>query len=476
MKKNSILQYAFLLFVISSSLSVFPVLTVNAQDLALKKTIELDSYLEEVRVKFPLIVAAERDRDRAAGENISALGEFDIKWKSKASFIPEGYYETNRFDSIVEKPTSLWGMNLFSGYRQGNGNFAVYDGKDETTPAGEVRAGMQLPLLRDREIDDRRAGLAITEVEMKTVEFGIQNKKIEVIQKASKSYWVWVSFGKRLGIAKDLLVTAKERDYGIRERVSQGDLPEFELKDNQRTVLQRETQLIKAERSYQQASIELSVFISDEEGLSVMPKEIQLPKKMLPPGPMPVHSRVELEEIALKDRPEAKLLQFQKEQVLIENKLANNQTNPKLDFLFEVSKGIGQGQDNKEPTNLESGVLLEIPIQVRKAEGKIISTQAKMNKLDSQIEFFKQRIKADVQDALSALTNAREQIDIVRKELKFARELEQGERDRFAAGESTILIVNLREQATADAAIKEIDSLAEYHIAEANLKAALGEF
>jgi hypothetical protein len=42
-------------------------------------------------------------------------------------------------------------------------------------------------------------------------------------------------------------------------------------------------------------------------------------------------------------------------------------------------------------------------------------------------------------------------------------------------GESSIFIVNLREQATADTAVKEVEALQEYHIAEANLKAALGE-
>lgn len=433
----------------------------------------LKSVMDIVHERFPLILGAEQEIRRAEGERRSALGEFDIKWKSKASFIPEGYYKTSRVDSVIEKPTSAWGMNFYGGYRQGDNGFAVYDEKYETLPAGELRAGVEIPLLRNREIDERRAGLRLADLGIDLAGLEFDSKRIDVTLKASAKYWYWVAAGNKKRIVSELLTLAKERLRGIEERVRQGDLPEFELKDNNRNILQRENQLVKANRSFQNASIELGVFIGRDNELISENVNFQFMPSL---GPKDLMSKDEYVKFALSKRPEIKSLNIIRDQINTELKLYNNQVDPKLNFMFEVSKDLGEGNKTKEPTEVESGLLLEIPLQVRKAEGKIQSLESKLKKIDYELTYFRTRVDADIRDALSALENAREQVRIIRSELKYAKELEAGERTRFSAGESTIFVVNLREQATADTAIKEVEALADYHIAEASLKAALGEW
>ena len=66
-----------------------------------------------------------------------------------------------------------------------------------------------------------------------------------------------------------------------------------------------------------------------------------------------------------------------------------------------------------------------------------------------------------MQDALSAMRAAREVLAAVSEELTVARELESLERDRFALGDSTQFLVNLREVATADAALREVKARAD---------------
>jgi hypothetical protein len=56
-----------------------------------------------------------------------------------------------------------------------------------------------------------------------------------------------------------------------------------------------------------------------------------------------------------------------------------------------------------------------------------------------------------------------------------ARLLATQEMRRFEAGEGTLLLVNLREQAAAEAALRNIDALAEWHKALAARRAALSE-
>ncbi len=57
---------------------------------------------------------------------------------------------------------------------------------------------------------------------------------------------------------------------------------------------------------------------------------------------------------------------------------------------------------------------------------------------------------------------------------KLAELLEEGEREKFTLGDSNQLIVNLREEATADAAVRQFDALADYRQSLATLQAAIG--
>lgn len=54
-------------------------------------------------------------------------------------------------------------------------------------------------------------------------------------------------------------------------------------------------------------------------------------------------------------------------------------------------------------------------------------------------------------------------------------DLEQAERVRFEQGDSNLLTVNIREQQTAEAELREIEALFDFHRAVADLRAARGE-
>ncbi|MBS1214342.1 MAG: TolC-like outerrane protein, partial [Proteobacteria bacterium] len=55
-----------------------------------------------------------------------------------------------------------------------------------------------------------------------------------------------------------------------------------------------------------------------------------------------------------------------------------------------------------------------------------------------------------------------------------ASKLEEGERTRFDLGDSTLLVVNLREIAHGDAALLQADAATTVHKAQADFRAALG--
>ena len=80
----------------------------------------------------------------------------------------------------------------------------------------------------------------------------------------------------------------------------------------------------------------------------------------------------------------------------------------------------------------------------------------------------------EVQDAVSALDRTYQRLARAREEQRVAARVADLERDRFSRGQSNLLEVNLRELAAAGAQAKVIDTLAEYHRALAEHRAALG--
>jgi hypothetical protein len=100
---------------------------------------------------------------------------------------------------------------------------------------------------------------------------------------------------------------------------------------------------------------------------------------------------------------------------------------------------------------------------------------AKNAKLDSQEIFLKERISTDIKNISSLLDMTRERVTLSVKEVELSRELEKSELKRFQMGEGTLILVNIREQTTAEARNREIDSLADHNKALVNFRAATME-
>ena len=161
---------------------------------------------------------------------------------------------------------------------------------------------------------------------------------------------------------------------------------------------------------------------------------------------------------AIARRPDLARLGVQKAQAKIEAELAENQKLPALDVQLSASKDFGNGLASRRPVELEAQVLLDVPIQNRVATGRSDAARALVSRISEQERGAKDRIGADVRDSMSAMDLARARLGIARNEVDVAESLEKAEWSRFNAGDSTLLVVNLREQATFDARLREVDA------------------
>ena len=444
---------------------------------ACAEPMRLEEVLASVERHLPLIDAARREQQGAEAELVAAQGAFDPVLRARIDGAALGYYQNGRADLLIDVPTPLWGTSVFFGQRVSFGKFPDYDGKLETNQYGELRAGFAIPILRNGATDRRRAQIERAELGVPLSAAATRQTRIEAARAASVRYFEWVAAGHRLRVLRSLFDLADKRDGAMAERVRQGDLARVDQVDNRRTVLGRQGAVIQAHRALRAAAIELSLFLRDERGLPVLPEESRLPESLPPPQEVlsaeDAALRARDTSQALSNRPELERLRLLREQLRIERDLARNQALPSLDLLALVSQDFGPGSPTRTPTVIEGGLSMEIPTLNRAARGRRQAAEAGMARLSAQERLTADRIGAEVSDALWALSASRQRLQVAREERRLAAEVEEAERTRFALGDSNILFVNLREQATAEAALREIDALLDGHRAHAAYRAAM---
>ncbi|MBK8255979.1 MAG: TolC family protein [Polyangiaceae bacterium] len=438
------------------------------------RSLTLSEVVKNAQDRFPLVIAADAEKQGAEADLLAAEGGFDPLWRTTGAVMATGAYPSQRIDTVVEQPTPLWGTSVFAGYRIGVGKFADYDGKLETNDYGELRAGLRVPVLRDGPIDRRRATIKRAEIALEIAKLGVDQQKIEINRVTSQRYWDWVGAGVRLTIVEAWLATAETRNSDLKKRVERGDLPEIEQLENERSLLVRRAQLVSETRRLEQTAIDLSLFYRKADGTPDLPKRSQLPSSIPEPPPGQAGSTQDAETAALARRPEPKRADAVKASAAVELNLARNQALPAIDLFVAGSADLGPGDDKRGIPVFEAGIVIDIPILGRPQRGRVRSGEAAVKRAEKQAEFAKDRVGAEVKDAMSAMEAARKRAEVTASEVALAEKLETLERTRFDLGDSTMLIVNLREQATAEARLKRVDALVDYQKAVAAYRAAQG--
>ena len=437
------------------------------------QTLTIEQVLSATLEHHPSLKGEMQERVAADADLLSARGAFDPSIKGEGLSYATGGYSGNYGGAYVEQPLQFYGSKIVGGYRIGDGTFPIYDNYYETNSQGEAQFGVEVPILRDGPIDRRRANIGRSEAGQTIADSMVELRRIELARAAAMTYWDWTAARNKVRVFKRLLDVAQERDRQIAERVKRGDLPEFDRTDNQRAVLQRQSQFLSAERAVKNTEFNLGLFFRDSEGKPVDVSSKRSPERI----PLPMFDTLtsvesSLEE-ALDSRPEFKAIDGQRKQNELELTLARNQILPRLDLRVYSAKDFGPGDDKREEAELKGGLRVEIPLRTRTQEGRVDFFEARQRKLEFTETFLKERIRADVQDALNAVEIARKRVDVATQEVAASRDLAQGELKRFDMGDSNLIFVNLREQNAADAEVREIESLQDYQKACAAFEAAI---
>lgn len=425
---------------------------------------------------YPLLEQSRLERVRSQGQLLEAYGAYDTKLQGYTLSEPTGFYENYRNGIGLARQT-WWGGYLSAGYRLGRGDFQPWYKERETHEAGEFKLAMGLPLLQGRAIDAQRVAVFQASLAGRAAEPLIQLTLLMAAREGSTLYWEWVAAGAALNAQRELLELAEQRGEQFEIGVKAGKFPEIDLIFNQQLIAERRGKLLETQQKFRATSFKLSLYLRNDVGQSIIPNDDWLPTRFpviepLPPGDFQADLSA-----ALSRRPELMLLQFETRHIQYDQQLARNQLLPQLDLISEASQDVGtpaSSSNDKGQFELLVGVQGEVPIQRRKARGKIQSTSAKMAQIEQKLRLQRDKIGAELQTAYNALLLSVQGVEQAELALRAAVETLSRYRFGFERGKVDLIYINLLESKVNETEIKLLEAQRNWFVALAEMQAALG--
>ena len=437
--------------------------------------LRLTEVISSVLTTYPMVQAAALQFEMAQGQILSAEGAFDTKLKGATENGPLGFYETYRHSVGAIQPLANGG-EVFGGYRVGRGDFQPWYQERQTNDGGEFKAGLSVPLSRNVSIDDRRAGVRKAGLDLAAADPQFRGEVIFTVRAASEAFWQWVAAAAQQRIARQVLDLAITRNDGLEEEVRMGAKALPDLKDNRRSILSREAKLIETQRKVTQSATKLSIFLRTPGGeprLASIDEVPDFPK----PSPPNEDWQISLAQRAIQSRPELRELELAIERIDVEIAEADNDLLPNISAVLVGSQDVGEPTSKKRDKSefeLEAALLVDVPLQRRKAKGKLTSLEAKRAQVAQKRRLSEDKIRTDIAIAFEAVRAAYERVQRTAEARDLADYMAEVEREKFKAGESDLLKVALREEKAAESAGKAIEAQLEYQLGLAHLRAAAG--
>ncbi len=453
-----------LLFIALFSIHLLP-----AQDST--RVLSQETYFQWIRAYHPLVRQANLVTAAADASLLEARGGFDPKLLSdvaQKTFDGKNYFTLS--ESGFKIPT-WYGLEFKGLFNTASGSYV--NPENNIPAAGQAVLGVKLSLGQGLFIDERRAMLQKAKV-LQNASQAERNEAINnILLDAALAYWDWVKAYGELQAIEQARQLSEQRLQGIVAGFVQGDRPEMDTLEGfiqvQNWTFEQNNALLK----YRNAGLRLSNFLWYESNTPLEIAETVRPPLADTLNYQPDFPAVdELIRFAQAQHPQLQGYQFKLAQLNIDRRMALEALKPRIDVEYNLlGDGFRLGSYTGDPANglhdfllgnFKWGLHFSFPIFLRKERGKLELNRIKIMDTDFSILQKRLEIENKVRDAYNEWQNTRRQIVLYEDIVANYRRLLEAETTRFESGESSIFLVNTREQKLIEAQLKRISLLADF--------------
>jgi len=401
--------------------------------------------------------------DMAAQEIRAARGNFDPKLST--SFNEKNFQNTPYWSVWShELKVPVWtNTDLKVGYDKANGNYLA----DElsNTSDGLLYAGISLPVLQGLLTDARRIALKQAQLMPELAEAERVKMINKLLLESVKSYWSWSNAFRQLAVVQEGVTLANFRFNAITQRVIQGDAAPIDSVEALIALQTRQNDLKLWQAEFANAGLLLSTYLWTDEGTPLEINGTVVPETEVTIEQLDDIQLQELVSMARENHPDLIMLNVTGLQLALERRLNVEMLKPYLavnyNFLtYPTNPSLSDHIFLQN--NYKVGLDASFPIFLRKERGKLNMTKLKIesNYLDQNNAT--QQIENEIAAVFNSLAATASVLGVQRQIVDNYETLREGELQRFANGESSLFLVNTRENNLLDAKSKLIKSETEY--------------
>lgn len=417
------------------------------------------SVIRESALKYHPSVLAALENMRAAEESVrGARGAFDAKIVSDYKRQTKHDYNTTLTRTQLEKPLRFANSKIYTGIEQisnPNGFLSpIYHTGNPTTQTGNYTlVGLRFSLWRNLLIDPDRALLQSAKLDAKIAKGEKRLKELDIGRLGQLAYWEWVTAKKVKSVYEELLKNGETRNEYLDARNKKGDIGQILITENEQYVASRKGALQASTERLLRAEYALSLFYRDQNGDPLIPASSESFEDY------PSNLAVMLDNVDLnsnldeliKKRPDLKNLAWGVEKTEVDLDLAKQDLKPKIDVSTEYFKRTVDHRPKMPLDYLMVMAQVSVPIERNLGNGNIAAARARQMVARRKLSFGEQTYKAEIMALRGALNLRLEQVKQSEVEFTKATELVASETYKFKTGGGNLFLVNLREQAQANA-------------------------
>jgi outer membrane protein TolC len=412
-----------------------------------------NEFLGYVKKYHPLVKQADLKLSEAQANLMQARGAFDPKIEVDFN---EKQFKDNQYYSILNssfKIPTWYGIELKAGFDNSEG---IYVNPENTLPnSGLTSFGISVPVGQGLFINQRMADIRKAKIaqNLNAAERNLQ--AIEVLYEASVSYANWKRAFEEVKLYENYLVNASNRYKGIEKLISEGDKPAIDSIEAGIVVKTRLLNLEDAKLKLIKAKLELSNYLWLENNVPLELKDDLIPEITLSKTIKEVLQINELNPIDLNNHPKIKALDAKIAMLKVDKKLKANALLPKLDVSYNYLSEPSY-IDNYRFEDYKIGVNFSFPLFLRKERAGVKLATIKIQDSEFGLQFERKSLENKIKSQQQEIASLEKQREYIRKLIQDYNTLLNAEDRLFEMGESSLFVINSRENTLVSSQINEI--------------------
>ena len=427
-----------------------------------------NEFLGYVKKNHPLVQQANLEISQAQANLMQARGGFDPKIEvdfTKKQFKDKEYFSI--LNSSFKIPT-WYGIEVKAGFENDSG---IYLNPENTLPnQGLASFGITIPVGQGLFINQRMADLRKAKINLNLSQNQRKLQAILVLYDASVSYFNWKRNFKEVELYKTYLKNAEIRFKGIKSLISNGDKPAIDSVEAKIIVRNRALNLEDSQLKLNKSKLELANFLWLENAIPFELQDTIIPEINLQNTIQETLRTNDLlsQDFSIINHPKVSALQNKIEMLNVERQLKANALLPKIDLGYSYLSEPSY-INNYRFQDYKIGVNFAYPLFLRKERGGLKMAKFKIQDAQFQLDLEKVQLANKINAQKIELTSLQKQRKLIFDLVSDNLTMLNSEERLFSFGESSLFLINSRENSLVLSQLADIAIENRYFISNSEL-------